>query len=164
METYRVVIKGETGAIYQVDAEMPDGSGEVAAAHHALQDLIAAQQQDGSSIPTAENFEPRHADAATIERLFPEWTGVDKLNPDALAETGEETGAPAEEIRKGVQPVDAVMIERYVIDSGELHVPESAKAFGVWLDRDWYDFNEDGDRTNGQVVAGGLAEWRGNVT
>lgn len=89
---------------------------------------------------------------------------TDRLNPDALAETSEDEGAPADERRPGVQPVDAGMIERYALDTGELHVPESARAFGAWLHENWYDFNEDGDRTNGQIVAGALAAWRGNVT
>ena len=79
-----------------------------------------------------------------------------KLNPDALAECGDfELDA-----REAVQPVPAEMIYQYVTDTNELP-EESARPFAVWLDNVWHDFNADGDLTNGKLIAGALAHWRG---
>ncbi|GAA5033260.1 hypothetical protein [Streptomyces siamensis] len=82
---------------------------------------------------------------------------MEKLNPDALAECGDDL-----DDRPEVQPVTETMIRVHVIDSGEL--PEySARPFASWLYEVWNDFNEDGDLTNGQVIEGALAGWRGNA-
>jgi len=78
---------------------------------------------------------------------------MSKLNPDALAEL---------DGREAVQPVEAYMIKWYVIDVGEL--PEvSAGPFAAWIYENWNDWNEDGELTNGQVLAGALAHWRGQA-
>lgn len=79
-----------------------------------------------------------------------------KLDLDALAESGDVDL----DAREGVQPVTADMIRECLRLSGELP-PESARPFVVWLDENWNGFNEDGDLTNGQVIAGALAYWRG---
>lgn len=81
---------------------------------------------------------------------------MDKLNPDALAESGDVDL----DAREGVQPVDAYMIEEYVTDQKELPVV-SAHPFAGWLDENWNDFNEEGNKTNGEVIAGALADRRG---
>lgn len=81
---------------------------------------------------------------------------MDKLNPDALAECGD--GELDE--REGVQPVTEMMISEHAIDSHGLP-PYSARPFAAWLHEVWNDFNEDGDKTNGEVIAGALADWRG---
>lgn len=83
---------------------------------------------------------------------------MDKLNPDALAESGD-TELDAREV---VQPVTEMMIYEHVIASGELP-RESAKPFAAWLHESWNDWNEDGDLTNGKVIAGALAYWRGQA-
>ena len=81
---------------------------------------------------------------------------MDKLNPDALAECGYDL-----DDRPEVQPVTEDMIRDYVTDN-ELP-PYSARPFAAWLYETWNGFNEDGDQTNGQVIAGALADWRGNI-
>ncbi len=82
---------------------------------------------------------------------------MDKLNPDALAECGYDL-----DDRPQVQAVTEMMICEYVIEAGEL--PRySAAPFAAWLAEVWNDFNEDGDLTNRQVIAGALADWRGNA-
>ena len=81
-----------------------------------------------------------------------------KLNPNALATSGDY----ALDSRAGVQEVDDVMIENYVVSTGAL-AGTSAARFSVWLSEVFNDFNEDGDRTNGQVVAGALHDWRGGA-
>jgi hypothetical protein len=84
-----------------------------------------------------------------------EETSMDKLNPDALAESGTDLDE-----RPEVQPVAEAMIRAYVIDASEL--PRySAEPFAAWLYEMWNDFNEDGTLTNGEVIAGALADWRG---
>lgn len=83
---------------------------------------------------------------------------MDKLNPNALAESGD---AELDE-RASVQPVTEMMIREYVISSEELP-RESAKAFAMYIHEAWNDYNEDGELTNGQVIAGALAYWRGNI-
>jgi hypothetical protein len=80
---------------------------------------------------------------------------MDELNPDALAECGYDL-----DNRPEVQRVTTAMINQYVIDAGELP-SHSAQPFAAWLADAWTDFNEDGDKTNGQVIAGALADWRG---
>lgn len=81
---------------------------------------------------------------------------MDKLNPDALAESGDvELDA-----REGVQSVTPAMICDHLRSTEELP-PVSARHFAAWLDEEWNGFNEDGDLTNGQVLAGALAYWRG---
>ncbi|MFI9079147.1 hypothetical protein ACIGW8_22200 [Streptomyces sioyaensis] len=85
---------------------------------------------------------------------------MDKLDPNALAETGDEAGAPPEDVRPGVQPVDEDMIRVHVIEAGELP-EESARPFARWLHETWYDFNEEPGNTNGGTIAGALAFWRG---
>ncbi|WP_395759463.1 hypothetical protein OIE82_27055 [Streptomyces althioticus] len=78
------------------------------------------------------------------------------LNPDALAESGDEEL----DTREGVQEVTEDMILSYVLCGNELP-PESARPFAEWLEGVWFSFNEDGDKTNGQVISGALAHWRG---
>lgn len=79
-----------------------------------------------------------------------------KLKPDALAESGDDEL----DARDGVQAVDAFDVKWHVIETGELPA-ESADPFATWLDQAWNDWNEDGTRTIGEVIAGALAFWRG---
>jgi len=81
---------------------------------------------------------------------------MDKLNPAAVAECGD----VELDDREGVQPVTAQMIYEYVTRTPELPT-YSARPFSEWLDQAWNDFNEGGDLTNGEVIAGALADWRG---
>ena len=82
------------------------------------------------------------------------------LDPNALAETGDEEGAAPEDVRPGVQPVNGDMIREYVIAAGEL--PEvSARPFAEWLHDAWFDFSEEPGPTNGDIIAGALDYWRG---
>jgi hypothetical protein len=85
-----------------------------------------------------------------------------KLDPAALAEWDDEQGASPDEIRPGVQPVDAHMIAAFVVDAEELPW-ESARPFGEWLDGVWNDYTDPDDptQTNGDVISGALAYWRG---
>ncbi|MCC9686893.1 hypothetical protein [Streptomyces sp. MNU103] len=86
---------------------------------------------------------------------------MDQLNPDALAEQYDEQGAPAEDVREGVQrDVTPEMITAYVVELGELP-QESAGPFGEYLHEVWSDYVEDQDVTQREVVAGALAYWRG---
>ncbi|MFF8901691.1 hypothetical protein ACF082_29890 [Streptomyces lydicus] len=85
---------------------------------------------------------------------------MEKLNPKALAEASDEAGAAPEDVRPGVQPVDKGMIREYVIEAGELP-EESARAFAAWLNSVWFDFVEEPGLSNGEVIAGALAYWRG---
>lgn len=83
---------------------------------------------------------------------------MDKLNPDALAECGD----VELDDREAVQPVTEMMIFVYVMNAEEL--PRySAKPFAAWVWESWNDFNDDGTQTNGQVIVGALADWRGNA-
>jgi len=83
---------------------------------------------------------------------------MDKLNPDALAECGD---TDLDE-RPAVQAVTETMISEHAVHSGEL--PEySARPFAAWLYEIWTEFNAVGDKTNGEVIAGALADWRGNA-
>jgi hypothetical protein len=81
---------------------------------------------------------------------------MDKLNPDALAESGDDEL----DAREGVQPVTEMMLYEHIISTEELP-PESARPFARWLDSEWNSWNEDGSLTNGEVIAGALAHWRG---
>lgn len=81
---------------------------------------------------------------------------MEKLDPAALATCGDDDL----DTRERVQPVDAYMIEEYVTDAEELPAA-SAHPFAEWINAVWNDFNEDGDKTNGDVIAGALAHWRG---
>ena len=82
---------------------------------------------------------------------------MDKLNPNALAECGDDL-----DDRPEVQPVTEAMIYAYVTEKNELP-PYSARPFAAWLFTVWNSFNEDGDNTNGDVITGALADWRGNA-
>lgn len=86
---------------------------------------------------------------------------MEKLNPDAIAEWGEESGAPSEDIRPGVQPVDSDMIFAYVTETDELPLDVSARAFANWLDGMWYEYSEPETYTNRQVIESALVDWRG---
>ncbi|BET51746.1 hypothetical protein RGQ21_67280 [Kitasatospora aureofaciens] len=79
-----------------------------------------------------------------------------KLNPDALAECGDDEL----DSRDGVQEVTEDMILDYLLKAEELPL-ESAKPFAAWLDYNWYTWNENGENTVGQVINGALKHWRG---
>lgn len=81
---------------------------------------------------------------------------MDKLNPKALAPCGDNDL----DAREGVQGVEEFMIQWYVIESSELPA-ESAEPFAVYLNQNWNDYNDEGNLTNGEVIAGALAFWRG---
>jgi hypothetical protein len=88
---------------------------------------------------------------------------MDKLNPDALAEWGEEESAPDEDVRPGVQrDVTAQMIADYVTDEGDLP-RESAEPFGQYLHQAWNDYVESETLTQRDLIAGALAFWRGTA-
>lgn len=87
---------------------------------------------------------------------------MEKLNPAALAEWEDEQGANPEDIRPGVQTVDERMIAAYVIEAEEL--PRvSALPFATYLDREWGEYIDPDNPalTNGDVISGALAFWRG---
>jgi hypothetical protein len=79
------------------------------------------------------------------------------LNPDALAENGD----GELDSREGVQEVDEDMLYEFVTVTCKTLPPESARPFASWLYEVWTSFNEDGDKTNRQVIDGALAHWRG---
>lgn len=79
-----------------------------------------------------------------------------KLDPKALAENGDVDM----DDREAVQSVTKDMVRDYVVAQDELP-PESAGPFAVWLNENWNNWNEDGDLTNGDVIEGALAFWRG---
>lgn len=85
---------------------------------------------------------------------------TEKINPEALAEWGEEDGAAPEEVRSGVQPVDEEMIRQYVEDNNLLPT-YSAVPFAAWLDEYWYQHSEPSSITNGEVISGALVDWCG---
>jgi hypothetical protein len=86
---------------------------------------------------------------------------MDKFNPDALAEWGDEDGAPAEEVRPGVQRgVTPRMITAYVVEAGELP-EESARPFGEYLHEHWNDYVESETVSHRDLIGGALAFWRG---
>jgi hypothetical protein len=68
MANFRVEITSE-GRTFSVEVEVPEGANRQAAAHFALQELIAAQQQPDSRIPAEINFHPNDADRATVTEL-----------------------------------------------------------------------------------------------
>lgn len=72
---------------------------------------------------------------------------VPALNPNAPATDVEEDAEDA--------------IYTYVFRDLRALPSESARPFAAWLDEEWNTFNEDEDKTVGQVVAGALAYWRG---
>lgn len=71
---------------------------------------------------------------------------MDRLNPDVSAADVAEGSDEA--------------IFDFVTKSGQLP-EESARPFAAWLDGEWNTFNEDEDKTAGEVIAGALAYWRG---
>jgi hypothetical protein len=83
---------------------------------------------------------------------------MDKLDPDALAESGDDEL----DARESVQPVTPAMIREHLRLTEELP-SVSARSFAAWIHENWNDWNEDGDLTNGQVIAGALAHWRGQA-
>ncbi|MFJ4627149.1 hypothetical protein [Streptomyces sp. NPDC088847] len=86
---------------------------------------------------------------------------MSKLDPDALAEWGDEEGAPAEDVRTGVQrDVTPEMITAYVVEAGELP-QESAEPFGEYLHQQWNDYVESENITHRDLIHGALAYWRG---
>lgn len=77
---------------------------------------------------------------------------AEKLDPNTIADDGNDI--------PGAQPVDATMIYDYVLDT-ELP-PQSAEPFAFYADDVWYEYNDgSGTMTNGQIIAGMLAYWRG---
>lgn len=66
--------------------------------------------------------------------------------------------------RPGVKPVDQYDIREWAEDphGGGLPTP-SADAFANWLDNAFYGFNEDGDKTNEDVLKGARAHWVGEA-
>lgn len=88
---------------------------------------------------------------------------MDKLNPDALAEWGDEDGAPADEVRPNVQrDVTPQMITAYVLAEGELP-SESAEPFGKYLHQEWNDYVESEELTQRALIEGALSYWRGGA-
>jgi len=85
----------------------------------------------------------------------------EKFNPEALAERHDEAGAPPEDVRDGVQPVDDIMILDRVLDTNEL--PQfSAGAFTSWANDNWFHFvSDEEDWTNAEVLESLLHEWCG---
>ena len=88
---------------------------------------------------------------------------MDKLNPDALAEWGDEEGAADAEVRPNVQrDVTPQMITNYVIEQAELP-RESAEPFGAYLHEHWNDYVDYEELTQRALIAGALEFWRGNA-
>ncbi|MFE6739860.1 hypothetical protein [Streptomyces tubercidicus] len=81
---------------------------------------------------------------------------MEKLNPDALATTGNDEL----DSRKEVQEVTQSMIFDWVVSEKELP-PESARPFAGYIHAVWDEYNEDGENTNRQVLEGALEFWRG---
>lgn len=78
---------------------------------------------------------------------------AEKLDPNAIADDGNDI--------PGHQSVDEDMIHDYVMNTGQLP-GESAEPFASWANEVWFDFNDgSGTMTNGQIIAGMLAYWRG---
>lgn len=77
----------------------------------------------------------------------------EKLNPDALADFDEDL--------PGAQAVTRKMIQDYITTSSALP-HESAVPFAEWANETWNEYDDgSGAQTNGQIVAGMLAYWRG---
>lgn len=78
------------------------------------------------------------------------------FDPNALAWFSDEDDVPP-----GFQYVDETMILNHIADTKELP-EESAAPFVAWANEAWNDFEDGSDtQTNGQVIAGMLAYWRG---
>lgn len=86
---------------------------------------------------------------------------MEKLNPEAIAEWGQEAGAgPADEVREGVQPVTEEMILDYIRRENEL--PDySAVPFAAWINESWFQYSEPETLTNKEVIDGALMDWCG---
>lgn len=84
---------------------------------------------------------------------------MNKLNPDALAVCGD----IKLDQRPEVQFTTVAMILTHVLDHSGLPF-ESANPFSNWIYDTWYDFNEDGTLTNGQVIEGAITHWCGGRT
>lgn len=80
----------------------------------------------------------------------------EKLNPDALAECGDEEL----DSRPGVQGPSEEVIREYILSENELP-PESAYPFAEYVYKMWYAYNEDGDATVKEIIDGALQYWRG---
>ncbi|MFB7858839.1 hypothetical protein [Rhodococcus qingshengii] len=81
---------------------------------------------------------------------------MEKVDESALAEGPDDSG---EDTREGVQVLTDDMIREWALS----HLPPpSATAFTGWIWDVWLDWNECGDKTNGQVLYGALADWRGD--
>lgn len=83
---------------------------------------------------------------------------MDKLNPAALAECGDDDL----DDRPDVQSVTEEMIFEYIRERNALP-PASALAFSAWLWEEWNNFVEDDWVTNGAVINGALIDWRGGA-
>lgn len=81
---------------------------------------------------------------------------AEKLNPNAWAWFGDK-----DDVLNGFQYVDEDMIRRHVIDTGELYV-DVARRFAEWANGNWNEYDDGSTtQTNGQIIAGMLAYWRG---
>ncbi|WP_086559953.1 hypothetical protein [Streptomyces africanus] len=75
----------------------------------------------------------------------------------ALAEMG-----PGDD-RPGVKAITRGDIREWAEGDGGLPAV-SARPFAAWLDEEaFYDFNEDGDKTNEEVLKGARAHWVGGA-
>lgn len=81
---------------------------------------------------------------------------MDRKTLKALAEM--ESG----DDRPGVRPLSRNDIREWAEDEGGLPAV-SARPFAAWLDENFYDFNEDGEATNEQVLKGARAHWVGEA-
>jgi hypothetical protein len=81
---------------------------------------------------------------------------MDKINPKALAESGD----PEHDERPEVQAVSEDMIFAYVTEELKALPPYSARPFAEWLDLNWGEFTEE-ETTVGKVIEGALSDWRG---
>lgn len=80
----------------------------------------------------------------------------EKFDPEALAWFD-----MSDDVKPGHQFVEHSMILDYIVKSGELP-RESAYPFAIWADQNWNDYDDQsGLQTNGQIIAGMLAYWRG---
>lgn len=66
--------------------------------------------------------------------------------------------------RPGVEPVDQDDIREWAEDPNGGGLPgPSADAFANWLDDAFFSFNEEGDKTNEEVLKGARAHWIGGA-
>jgi hypothetical protein len=78
----------------------------------------------------------------------------EKFNPDAIAENGSYEFPGAQDVHEG-------MIHAYVIEEWGWPIV-SASPFARFADDVWFEYNDgSGTQTNGQILAGILAYWRG---